>query len=357
MSPGLRKQDNLSPSFGGARDAPQRLACLVGLGPILAEHGVRLADALEGTGVDPAMFDSDESRLPYGTITLILQRAVAMTGNPALGLAIGARYDQRVMGVAGQWMQNAPTLEAALIGFLELQSSNTRGATSYLHRQGEDVMFGYGVYDRTWHDYTQPLAMVIALAWNIVTGLTRGMCQPVEVLFAFREPLDARAYRAHFGVPVRFGQPETGLVLRRGDLGLPIPGANPVSFGTLQDRAAALMPPSPHVWSDRVRHVLRRLVIVGQDDAAHTAARLGVHPRSLSRHLRHEGTTFRTLTDETRSGLACELLAATDLRVGDVADALGYASHAAFDAAFRRWSGLAPSDWRARHVAGTQARE
>jgi AraC-like DNA-binding protein len=349
VNPGLRKQDNLSGRFGATRDAPQRLACFVGLGPVLAEHGVRLADVLDGTGVEPAVFDRDESRLPYGLLNAILLRAVAATGNPALGRVIGARYDHRVMGVAGLWMQNAPTLEAALTGFLELQSSNTRGATSYLHRQGEDVMFGYGVYDRTAHDYAQVQAMVIALAWNIVTGLTQGKCRPVEVLFAFREPPEPQGWRAHFGVPVRFGQPETGLVLRRSDLGLAITGANPVSFSALQERAAALMPPSAQVWSDRVRHVLRRLVIVGQGGVTETAARLEVHPRSLSRYLRDEGNTFRALSDETLSGVACELLAATDLRVGDIAEALGYASHAAFDAAFRRWSGVAPSDWRARH--------
>ena len=344
----------MSGRFGGASDAPQRLACFVGLGPILSEHGVRLADVLDGTGVDQAVFDSDESRLPFGLLNQILSRAIAATGNPALGLMIGARYDYRVMGVAGLWMRNAPTLEAALTGFLELQSNNTRGATSYLHRQGDDVMFGYGVYDRTAHEYSQVYAMVMELSWNIVTGLTRGQCRPAEVLFSLREPADVRPYQDHFDALVRFGEPETGLVLRRRDLALPIPDANPVSFAALKEKAAAFMPPSAHVWSDRVRHSLRRLVIVGQDTLEETAARLGVHPRSLSRHLRDEGSSFRALSDDTRFGVARELLAATDLRVGDIALALGYASHAAFDAAFLRWSGVAPTDWRVRHQAAAR---
>lgn len=350
MKAGLRIQDSLSGPAAGAAEPPQRLACMVALGSVLAERGVALARVLEGTGVAVSVFDSDENRLPYGLICDILGRAVALTGESAIGLRVGARHDHDVMGVAGLWMRNAPTLGAALAGFLELQASNTRAATSYLHRLGDDVILGYGAYDRTTHDYAQVYAMVMALGWNIVTRLTGGRCRPQEVLFSFREPPDLRPYHAHFKVPLRFSQPETGLVLRRADLALPVPDASAVDFSVLEARAAVLMPPSGQVWSDRTRRRLRHLVLIGKDSQTETAARLGLHPRTLSRYLWREGTTFRGLSDETRFGTACELLAATDMRVGDVALALGYASHAAFDAAFGRWAGLSPTEWRARHA-------
>ncbi len=56
--------------------------------------------------------------------------------------------------------------------------------------------------------------------------------------------------------------------------------------------------------------------------------------------------TFQRVLDEVRFAMATELLAITDLPVGDIADALSYAAHASFVDAFRRWTGTSPSRWR-----------
>lgn len=44
--------------------------------------------------------------------------------------------------------------------------------------------------------------------------------------------------------------------------------------------------------------------------------------------------------------VARALLEVTDLGIGEIALALAYSTHAAFDAAFRRWSGMSPQKWR-----------
>ena len=76
------------------------------------------------------------------------------------------------------------------------------------------------------------------------------------------------------------------------------------------------------------------------------AAFLGVNVRTLARYLEKEGASFQPLLDETRYLMARELLQITELPVGDVADALSYSSHSNFGEAFRRWSGITPSQWR-----------
>ena len=73
-----------------------------------------------------------------------------------------------------------------------------------------------------------------------------------------------------------------------------------------------------------------------------------MHPRSLNRHLKREGTTFAEERDRARYILASELLAATDLPVGAIAAAVAYEDHSAFVRAFRKWSDDTPSDWRSR---------
>ncbi len=163
--------------------AAQRMASLVGLPALLDDFGVALGDLLDGLPLNPSAFDSDENRIPYGLGTVLLARAATLTGCAHFGLALGARFDHRCMGAAGRWMQNAPTLGAALGGFIALQPTATEGATCFLHRHGDQVIFGYGAFDRTSVDYQQNYALVIPMAFNILRSLTGDRAIVTEVLF------------------------------------------------------------------------------------------------------------------------------------------------------------------------------
>ncbi|MEC9052442.1 MAG: helix-turn-helix domain-containing protein, partial [Actinomycetota bacterium] len=71
----------------------------------------------------------------------------------------------------------------------------------------------------------------------------------------------------------------------------------------------------------------------------------GMTERTLRRRLAAEGTGYREVVDEVRSGLADQLLA-VGLPVADVAARLGYSEAAALTHAHRRWTGTPPSSRR-----------
>lgn len=327
--------------------AAQRIASLVGLPALLGEFGVALDDLLDGLPLDPAAFDSDENRIPYGLATVLLARAAKLTGCAHFGLALGARFDHRCMGAAGRWMQHAPTLGAALGGFIALQPSATQGATCFLHRHGDQVIFGYGAFDRTSLDYVQNYSVVIPMAFNIVRSLSGGRAVVTEALFSFRKPQETLPYARFFGLPVRFDQPLTGLVLQHASLALPVIGADAAAFAAIRREADALLRDSRQSWTGRVARALRGALAIGSTGRAEIAAHLGLHPRAMARRLAEEGTSFQSQLDAARHHAACELLALTDLSSGDVALSVGYQNPTAFNAAFRRWSGTTPGAWRA----------
>jgi AraC-like DNA-binding protein len=101
----------------------------------------------------------------------------------------------------------------------------------------------------------------------------------------------------------------------------------------------------------QLRLVLRRLLIGGAGKEETCLARVAelfeIHRRTINRRLRAQGTSFQRLIDETRFEIARQLLRDTSLPVSEVAAALDYNDLAAFDHAFRRWSGTSPSAWRA----------
>ena len=66
------------------------------------------------------------------------------------------------------------------------------------------------------------------------------------------------------------------------------------------------------------------------------------------RRLEEEATTFTTLVDEIRRDLAERHLHDPHRTISEIAFLLGFAHAPAFHKAFRRWTGVTPSERRAQ---------
>jgi AraC-like DNA-binding protein len=101
-----------------------------------------------------------------------------------------------------------------------------------------------------------------------------------------------------------------------------------------------------------VRELIAAELAAGRATAARIAKRLAMHPRTLHRRLREEGTTLRTLLDTMRRDLAGRHLATSQLTIAEIADRLGFSDPTAFNKAFRRWTGDSPRAFRRRARLG-----
>ena len=80
--------------------------------------------------------------------------------------------------------------------------------------------------------------------------------------------------------------------------------------------------------------------------ADNVADLLALHSRTLRRRLAAEGTSFNTVAAAVRFDIAQQLLRDTDMPLGEIANALGYADLTAFVRAFRGWAQCPPGQWR-----------
>lgn len=101
----------------------------------------------------------------------------------------------------------------------------------------------------------------------------------------------------------------------------------------------------------RVRDLLRA-ALPALPDLPEIARRLHVSPRSLHRRLAEEGAGFRQIKEALRRDLALARLAKTRAPVAAIAADLGYADPSAFYRACVDWTGMAPSEYRARLAGG-----
>ena len=87
----------------------------------------------------------------------------------------------------------------------------------------------------------------------------------------------------------------------------------------------------------------------GEPSKAAVARTLGMSTRNLQRHLAAEGTSFKDLLNAARGSLARSYVDEGRLTVTEIAFLLGFADVSAFSRAFKRWTGMSPREWSARH--------
>jgi AraC-like DNA-binding protein len=324
-------------------DADQRVGPLSVLPALLRSMGVDPDRLAAGVGVDPAVLASPAARLPFARCGQLLKAAVVATRCPHLGLLIGQRWSLSGLGLPGQVALSAPSVGAAVRGFVRLQHINSRGGLVFLTERDGEVALHYAVCFKGVEATDQIMALSMAVAWIGLRQLCGNEWLPVAVEFSFRAPDDLRPYTDFFRAPVRFNAQQTRLTFPSWWLARPVPGSDPARFAQLQEEAAGL----GHIDTEaQLRRLLRQMVEEGAASGDYAARLLGVHRRALNRRLKQRGTSFREILDEVRFEVARELLRDSDLAILEIASLLDYADASALTRAFRRWSGLTPAQWR-----------
>lgn len=327
----------------------QRVAGLSGAPDLLRELGADPRDACAGLSFAPGDLTPD-AMIPFAEAIRLLANCERVTGLEHFGLMLGARHDHLSLGPIGRLMHVAPTLGDAIRDYIRVQVGLSRGATAYSYPIDGGVTLGFGIYDRHSPGAKQAYGFTMALGANIVRALTGGKANPVEVHFCHRQPADPGLYERIVKAPARFDQYQSCVILTRADLKRSNPHADTARYASLSAQLAAMMRMDDVNPAALLRHRMKPLLMQGEYTLEAISKRLEMHPRMLNRRLLENGTSFVAIRDEARFRLAQELLALTDLPIGEIATALSFSTHGNFVRAFRRWGVLTPSEWRARTV-------
>ncbi len=326
----------------------QRVGVFARLPALLGELGVPAEAVFAESGIDLAALTPGIS-VPLDVLLDVLLRAESAAGRCDLGLILGSRFTLDMHGLLGRLMGCSATLRHAVMDFVRWQPTHSTTAVVYLIPMGADVAWGYGS-EHGGHPGARLLQeAVMAVAMRMLHELTGMPVAPAEVLMSHQAPADVAPHAAVLRVPVRFDQPLTCVVMHERMLDMKLPGADAALHARLTAELEASAPALS--LAARVRRELRLALHRGAPGMAAMAEQMGLTPRTLRRRLDAEGRSFEALRDEVRLTMAGELLRLTGLPVSDIALALCFASHGAFIAAFRRWTGMTPSAWRAGSLA------
>jgi len=313
-------------------------------------HGINPQGFMRQAGVDPALLRDPKARVSAQLSDAVFAKATALIPDPAFALRAAACWHPSNLGSLGYAWLSSETLRTGLKRLERF--GRILGKVAYrCVDEPEDLHF---IYDHRRGDV--PYAHAIAdFGMSIIVDMCRknfgAELNPQAVHLRRPVPMNPEPWRDFYRCPIHFGADEDSFVLPRRIAETPLASANHEIAATfdaiLTKQLATLI--YPDVLSRCKVHLLQQLTS-GEPSEQELASALGMSRRTLQRRLGDLGLTYKGVVDGTRYELALRYLDDPERSVTDITFLLGFSEQSAFTRAFKRWSGKAPTAYRAEHL-------
>ena len=272
--------------------------------------------------------------------------------DPSFPIRLASFWEPDDVGALGLAMRTAPTLGAAWDRFVHYQALFFPMPMWERRTDGALVRFSL-----VWCPPLEPLALRVSLEFLVgifATLSARLVGERVALSeVAFRHEAPSASLPTHaeaLGVVPQFGASWTGLVLSSRELERPVLRRDPVVselvIGELEALRGRELPSDARLLVEQLRTTVRAQLPDGPPPIDRVARTLGMSERTLRRRLRELDTTYADVVEQTREHVARELLRGSPHSLAEVAYLLGFSEPSAFHRAFKRWTGLTPTEFR-----------
>ncbi|CKT22603.1 AraC family transcriptional regulator [Mycobacterium tuberculosis] len=318
------------------------------------ERGVPTADVLAGTAIEPADLDDPDAVVgALDEITAVRRLLARLPDDAGIGIDVGSRFALTHFGLFGFAVMSCGTLRELLTIAMRYFALTTMHVDITLFETADDCLVELDAShlpaDVRGFFIERDIAGIIATTTSFALPLAAKYADQVSAELA----VDAELLRPLLElVPVHdvaFGRAHNRVHFPRAMFDEPLPQADRHTLEMCIAQCDVLMQ-----RNERRRGItaLVRSKLFRDSGLFPTftdvAGELDMHPRTLRRRLAEEGTSFRALLGEARSTVAVNLLRNVGLTVQQVSTRLGYTEVSTFSHAFKRWYGVAPSEYSRR---------
>lgn len=201
------------------------------------------------------------------------------------------------------------------------------------------------------------MAVWFMVQWVRQLKALTGISLDCSVQYAHAPRFDRARYDDLYRLPVSFDADRNMLVFGGPQLHKAIPGSDErmLAYYRAQAERYEQSTLSHGDFPRRVAILFMQRMAFGKPDAADIAAQLNISVRTLQRRLMGEGSSWSQVSDEARQMVACRELGQAQRPLFEIALLTGFADPRAFMRAFRRWTGMTPSQYRKHVQDSTQA--
>lgn len=312
-------------------------------------RGMSVEDALADSDISSAELELNASRFSALQILQIVTNSLRLT--PGIALDVGANCQVVACGIYGYAMLSSPD-RLYLINVITRYAHliDPLNKVEYLRRPGQSVwQFEPHLTD----DVTHPLYM-FAAELKVASAITvaRDLYGPQFVFdtvrLRYQAPDHAVAYTSCLQCPVEYGQEVNQIVFSDANAVLqaisrPDPVTHALALELCEQEAMKLR--TTVSQAEAVASLLNRSSN-SFPCIEKVASDLLLHPRTLRRRLKAEGTSFREIVHQHRLQLAIRYLNQNALSNEEIAAQLGYSDASNFRKAFVTWTGDTPNSFR-----------
>lgn len=327
----------------------------------ISGYALAIARALEHYGVDPSsvfrtvdipapLANNPMLRIPVTTVTRLFHACVDATQDPYFGLTVSRYIQLSNLHALGYALMASSTLMdycRRIAQYFHLVASVVNSVS--LDQCGEEVSLRWRLAADVCGETEDA---VIAFFVTSMRQLHGPALNPARIEFCHAMPNEGdEPYRRLFGAPIVFNAPEPTLVMYRRDLEQPLAGACPElaqyhdhvidTYLARLDRSDVML---------MVRKTIIELLPTGACGRERVAQAMCMSGSTLQTKLSQRETNFQAILDDTRRELACSYVQQLTRPLTEIAFQLGFSDSSNFTRAFKRWTGLSPSEYRLRHT-------
>ena len=304
---------------------------------------------LLGTDITPSMLENPDARISYAQFAILINNALMLTRNPALGVDFGRQIHLSQLGILGLALMSASDLRSALEVALRYYRTLAPLWDLSIQIDGDRAL----LLARE----TIPLKPFDVFATeSLLTGfeaqavlLHGGPLPDLEVTVPYPEPAHSARYTEIHAVRIRYNQPAIQILFDQKILDQPIATADPLTARLAERHCARVLAAGTPV--DGLVGQVRGLLNAQPGnylDLLQISKLLQTSTRSLRRGLQAMGTSYQKLLDDVRRDHAIELASGTAMTAEQMARHLGFSDVRSFRRAFVRWTGSTPNGYRER---------
>lgn len=321
--------------------------CILPVAQALRKQGLDAMQVIEDCGIDPAKAANADWRISHRDFNTLMSRCVAETGNEAFGLTAAEQLQPQVLhGLGLAWLASDTVYDGLkrLIRFGRLINT-----MDVLRLTEDEDLVHVDLGD------TLDVANFEHASRDFGVGMVARMCRltlgdflsPVVVRLQRPPPAEPERWEYMLSSRVVFDCETTRLSWSRSDIEEPLITGDPALARANDEQTQAYLDSFSMQSTSRdvVDSIVQKLPD-GAPSQQQIAESIYMSNRTLQRKLKEEGVTYKELLQDTRLQLARRYLGQPNRSVVEISYLLGFSEPSTFSRAFKRWTGMAPADYR-----------
>lgn len=321
--------------------------------------GASLKSLLDNTKINNNMIDSRDIKISYYQLNKLIKNGVRQCNLPGIGLLIGRDMDWSYHGTMGSVVYCSPSLKDAsnaYFRFLSIaqpfHSARSHEKSFFVDPDGMIVdpilTFGPTAGDQTLIQFEVEFQLAITLRLCELCGNKSAAQSAVHVCLEYPEPKHSQLYRNLPCTTICFNCERSSVSAHLDFIAKPWREFRRAAFyRTIAQCEEELQNSNlDNSLSSKVRWLISTNYFHRRVSLEKISEDLHMTPRSLTRKLANENTSFRTLYHEVRMEITSQHLKNSKLSVDDIAGLMRFSSISSLRRAVKNWSGSTVSEFR-----------